>query len=340
MAMNRPAPTTVLIMGAGSVGCYLGGVLAAAGLEVHFVGRARVLAALSAQGLCITDLDGRRQDLSPAALRLHEQVPTGLRPDLTLLCVKSGATVEAALSLQAALPPGSVVVSMQNGIGNAERAHTAAPALTWRAGMVPFNVVELGPGHYHRGTAGGLAAEQDPALEALLPVLAGQGLPLELHADMRAVQWGKLLINLNNPVNALSGLPLRAELLQRDYRRCFAALQAEALDLLEAAGMPVAQLTPLPPRRLITLLRLPTPLFRLLAARMLKMDANARSSMADDLALGRVTEIDALSGEVVRLAERLGRPAPLNTRIQTLLQTLPQRQRPYAAAELLQALGL
>jgi 2-dehydropantoate 2-reductase len=336
------SPTTVLVMGAGSVGCYLGGVLAAAGLDVHFVGRPRVLATLREHGLHLTDRDGRRHDLSAAALdsRLHEQVPADLHPDLTLLCVKSGSTAEAAQQLQAALLPGSVVVSMQNGIGNAERGHAAAPALQWRAGMVPFNVAELGPGHYHRGTAGALAAEQDPVLATLKPLLASHGLALHLHADLRAVQWGKLLINLNNPVNALSGLPLRAELLQRGYRRCFAALQAEALDLLEAAAMPVAQLTPLPPRRLLTLLRLPTPLFRLVAARMLKVDVNARSSMADDLALGRRTEIDALSGEVVRLAARLGRQAPLNARARALVEAWPQRPQPYGPRELEEALGL
>ena len=163
---------------------------------------------------------------------------------------------------------------------------------------------------------------------------------LKLLPDLRAVQWGKLLINLNNPVNALSGRPLRAQLLQRGYRRCFAALQTEALDLLDAAGIEVAQLTPLPPRRLMAMLRLPTLLFRLLAARMLKIDAKARSSMADDLALGRVTEIDALSGEVVRLAQRLGRPAPLNARMLALVQAWPQRPQPYGPRELEEALGV
>lgn len=334
---------TVVIMGAGSVGCYLGGVLALAGLRVHFVGRPRVLAGLREQGLRISDLEGRDSHLPPAALLLHETLPAGLLPDLTLLCVKSGATMEAAQSLQQALPPGSVVVSMQNGIGNAQRGQTAAAALDWRAGMVPFNVAELAPGHYHRGTLGALAVQAetgDALLGALREAFAAQGVGLNLQPDLRAVQWGKLLINLNNPVNALSGRPLRAELLERGYRRCFAALQSEALDLLEAAGIPVAQMTPLPPRRLIGLLRLPTPIFRLVAARMLKIDAKARSSMADDLALGRVTEIDALCGEIVRLAQSLGRPAPLNARMLTLVQAWPQKPMPYEPWELEQALGL
>ncbi|QPF76699.1 2-dehydropantoate 2-reductase [Roseateles sp. DAIF2] len=327
-------------MGAGSIGCFLGGVLAAAGHPVHLVARARVLQALRERGLTIGDLEGRRQDLPPARLRLHEAPPAGLRPALTLLCVKSGATAGAALQLAAALPAGSVVVSMQNGVGNVERAREAAPGLQWRAGMVPFNVAELAPGHYHRGTAGGLAAETDPALEALRPAFAAFGLSLRLKPDLRAIQWGKLLINLNNPVNALSGRPLRAQLLERGYRRCFAALQTEALEVLRQAGIEVAPVTPVPPERFAALLRLPTPLFRLLAARMLKIDAKARSSMADDLALGRKTEIDALCGEVVRLARREGRQAPLNARMLALVEGWTQRPLPYGPRELEEALGL
>lgn len=341
----------VLIMGAGSVGCYLGGVLVAAGVDVHFVGRPRVLAALRKNGLTISDRDKRHHHIPAERLNLYEFPPSHLAPCSTLLCVKSGATVEAAQSLNGALLPGSIVVSMQNGIGNAERAQAAAPVLECRGGMVPFNVAELSPGHFHRGTGGALVAQSlpgydqgsDPPLLDLQAAFARQDQTLKLVADaeaMRAVQWGKLLINLNNPVNALSGRPLRAELLQRGYRRCFAALQAEALDVLNAAQIAVTPMSPLSPDKLIALLRLPNVMFRVLAAQMLKIDAKARSSMADDLALNRVTEIDALSGEVVRLAQSLGRNAPLNARILALVQAWPQNPQPYGPRELELALGL
>ncbi|MEP6505818.1 MAG: ketopantoate reductase C-terminal domain-containing protein, partial [Betaproteobacteria bacterium] len=135
-----------------------------------------------------------------------------------------------------------------------------------------------------------------------------------------AVQWGKLLLNLNNPVNALSGLPLRAQLLDRDLRSTTAALIEEALTVLAAARQRTTKVTPLPTRWLPRLLRLPTPVFRVLAARMLKIDARARSSMADDVALGRRTEIDALCGEVVRLAKSLGRRAPRNEKMLGLMR--------------------
>ena len=330
-------------MGAGSVGCFVGGLTQLAGVPVHFVGRPRVLAALRKHGLHLTDQDGLDRHIPPLDLRLHDAPPAGLKPDLVLLCVKSGATLEAATALGLTLPQGTPVVSLQNGIGNAPQARAAVPQLRWHAGMVPFNIAELAPGHYHRGTGGALAAEAqvaDTAITAWQTALARVGMKLDLHADLAPVQWGKLLLNLNNPVNALSGRPLRDELLQRGYRRVLAALQEEALDLLDAAGRPVAQLTPLPPRRLISLLRMPTFVFRLAAARMLRIDSNARSSMADDLNAGRTTEIDALCGEIARLARGLGRTAPLNARMQGLLQAAPKRRRPYTPDELLQAIGL
>jgi 2-dehydropantoate 2-reductase len=312
-------------------------------VPVHFVGRPRVLAGLRKHGLRLTDQDGMDRHIPALELRLHEEPPVGLKPDLVLLCVKSGATAEAATPLGLTLPLGTPVVSLQNGIGNADTARQAAPQLHWHAGMVPYNIAELGPGHYHRGTGGALAAEGRPddlALAAWQTALSRVGMRLQLHADLAPVQWAKLLLNLNNPVNALSGLPLRDELLQRGYRRVLAALQEEAVDLLEAGHRTVAQITPLPPRRLLRLLRMPTFIFRLAAARMLRIDAKARSSMADDLAQGRTTEIDALCGEVVRLARAQGRGAPLNQRMQGLITDWPQRRQPYSPAELLRALGL
>jgi 2-dehydropantoate 2-reductase len=198
--------------------------------------------------------------------------------------------------------------------------------------MVPYNVAEIAPGTWLRGSSGALALEDDAATRAWLPALRRAGLAADVHADMRAVQWAKLLLNLNNPVNALSGLPLRAQLLDRDLRATTAALMAEALALLVHAGQPLARLTPLPPRLLPRLMRLPTPLFSVLAAKMLKIDPRARSSMADDLALGRPTEIDALCGEVVRLARSLHLRAPRNERMVGLVRAAEHAAQTRAGA--------
>jgi 2-dehydropantoate 2-reductase len=312
---------SVLIMGAGSIGCYLGGRLALAGHDVHFVGRPRVLDQLRAHGLTITEPDGTSATLAADMLSLHEDVPSGLGISLVLMCVKSSATPKAAMALARALPIGTLVVCMQNGLHNAEVARSVAARLRFLSGMVPFNVAEIGPGNFLRGSGGALALEEDDVTRAWLPTLDEAGLPAATHKDIRAVQWGKLLLNLNNPVNALSGRPLREQLLTSDLRWVTAALMAEALALLRAARQPLARLTPVPPGALPGVMRLPTPLFRLVAARMLRIDPRARSSMADDLALGRRTEIAALCGEVVRLAGSMGRDAPRNARMITLVES-------------------
>ncbi len=329
-------------MGAGAVGCFVGGQLAAAGVPVTLIGRPRMLQAIAREGLTLTDLDGPQRHVPARQLRLLEAPPTdAATPTLVLLTVKSGATTDAAEALARVLPPGTPVLSLQNGVANASTAQAAAPALRMLPGMVPFNVAELAPAHLHRGTSGALAAQDDATLRPWLPTFARAGLPLQLHADLAPVQWGKLLLNLNNPVNALSGLPLRGQLLDSGFRRCHAALVEEALAALRAAGIQPAQLAGVPPRWLPAMLRLPTPLFRRIAARSLKMDDKARSSMADDLALGRRTEVDALCGEVVRLAHQYGLQAPRNAAMVQLLDGGWPKPVPTLDARALQiALGL
>jgi 2-dehydropantoate 2-reductase len=339
-ASTTPAPGSLLVMGAGSVGGFVGGCLQAAGVSVDYVGRPRMLQALRGQGLTLTDQDGRHQHLPASALRLHDHVPTGLRPALVLLTVKTGATAPAAAELGAGLPAGTPVLSLQNGVRNTAVAAQAAPALQWLAGMVPYNIADLGEGRLHRGTPGQLAAQDHTALRDWQACFAAAGLPLHLHADLAPVQWGKLLLNLNNPVNALSGLPLRAQLLDRGYRQVLAALQQEALGVLSVAGITPAQVAALPPRRMPALLRLPNLIFKLLAARMLRIDPEARSSMADDLALGRSTEVEALCGAVVQLAQAHGTGAPLNRRVCELISQRGAAAPPMSAKELHAALGL
>ncbi len=336
---NGPAPT-VLVMGAGNIGCWLGARLQAAGATVHLVGHQRMLQALGAHGLTLSDRAGGQLALPAASLRLCDAVPEGLKPDLVLLCVKSGATAGAAAQLAARVPAGTLVLSMQNGIGNADVAQAAAPKLLLLRGMVGFNVSELGPGRLHRGTDGQLAVQSHLGLLPCLPWFDAAGLPLALHEDMLPVLWGKLLLNLNNAVNALSGLPLRAQLLDADLRHCTAALVSETLLLLKQAGIRPARVSSLRPGMLPAVLRLPTPLFRLVARRMLRIDAKARSSMADDLAWRRPTEVDAIQGEVLRLAGRLNQLAPCNARMTQLVRAWSPRSQPLSGRGMRKFLNL
>lgn len=310
----------ICIYGAGSIGCYLGGRLAATGAEVVFVGRQRLRDTLDKHGLRVSDYHGVDLRLPPEVIRYSSVAADAARADLVLVCVKSAASAQAAVELAGVLRPGTLVLSCQNGLGNAAILQRGLPQQRVLAAMVPFNVANRGDGHFHQGSEGELMVAADPALAPFLPLFAGAGLPWRQMTDMPAVLWAKLLLNLNNPVNALSGLPLKTELSQRAFRRCLALAQCEALALMREANIRPARLTPLPPALLARLLTVPDWLFARLAQRMLAMDPLARSSMWEDLEAGRRTEIDWINGEVVQLARQLGRRAPVNERLVTLVR--------------------
>lgn len=310
----------ICIYGAGSIGCYLGGRLAAGGAEVAFVGRPGIGEELRRHSLTPTHYDGRDWRVPPEAIVFSTGPEGAAAADLVLIAVKSGATAQAAAELAGVVRSDTVVISFQNGIGNAAMLRAALPGRSVLAGMVPFNVVHRGPGAFHQASEGEPEVEDSAALAPFLGDFTKAGFALRRHREMLPVQWAKLLLNLNNAVNALSGLPLQRQLAQRDYRRCLALAQAEALVLLKQAGIAPARLTPLPPGWIPALLRLPDSLFALLARKMLAIDPLARSSMADDLAAGRRTEIDWINGEVVRLAQRLGRQAPVNESLVSLIK--------------------
>ncbi|MFC9963002.1 2-dehydropantoate 2-reductase [Nocardia ignorata] len=310
----------VLVLGAGSVGVFVGGQLAAAGMEVIFVGRQRVLDDIAEHGLRLTDLDGGATEVGPDRFGLALAPDEPERADLVLVTVKSADTAAAARAVAGRLRPGTPVVSLQNGIGNDTVIREILPTSVVLAGMVMFNVVHRGEGRFHRASDGVVAIQDDPVVDRFADRFREAGLPLRRHRDLRPVQWAKLLLNLNNPINALSGRPLREELADRDYRRCLALTQSEALAVMNTARIRPAQLTPVPPELMVYLLRVPDSLFRRVFGRVLAIDPVARSSMADDLARGKRTEIAWLCGEIVRLGEMVGRPTPVNRRLVELIR--------------------
>ena len=342
--MTRPK---LAIFGAGAIGCWIGGRLAAGGAEVTLIGRARVLGEL-AGGLRTTDLDGGTTiaeiggDVRGArGVRLATEPDAARGADAVLVTVKSAQTADAGAALAQVLPEGAVAVSLQNGVRNAGVLRAALPGRRVLAAMVPFNVIRRGPGAYHRASAGVLRIDDDPAAAPLVAACRAAALPLEPRRDMAAVQWGKLVLNLNNAINALSGLPLAAELARRPFRRCLAAAQREALELLARARIPVARLTPIPPRWIPRLLALPDRAFQVVGRRVVAIDPEARSSMWEDLEAGRPTEIDYLQGEIVELAARAGRAAPINAALAGLVRAAEAGgRRDFSGEELAVALGV
>ena len=314
----------IVVAGAGSVGCYVGGCLALAGRRVTLLLRPILADAIALHGVRISDFAGLEAVLPASAFELSSDPQCALAAaQVLLVTVKSGATAEMAGRIAQYAPPHAVVVSFQNGVGNMEtlEAHLGA-ARTIVAGMVPFNVVQVrnqgqAP-HFHRASSGTMLVGSGTA--GLRDVLNVSGAPVEEHRNMTAALWGKLILNLNNALNALAGMPLVEELADHRWRRLLAAQIDEALSVLRAVGIRPGVVEGVPPWVIPLILRLPDSLFRLVARRMLAIDPQARSSMWEDLLRGRVTEVDYLQGAILQLAKRIGAATPMTERIIGLIK--------------------
>ena len=319
--MERAATLSAVrigVMGAGSIGCYVGGrILAAEAAEVVLIGRGWLKDELGEHGLTAIRLDASHR-VPPERVRVETSADALGDCDVVLVAVKSAQTEDVARELAGILRDDCVVVSLQNGLRNAPmlRQHLGSRSVV--ASVVGFNVVSKGEGVFHNGMTGPLQLEKRGA-DAIARVFRASGLETELHADLTPHQWTKLLVNLNNAVSALSGAPT-VELLKRPgYRKIVAAIIEEALGVLKAARIKPAALRGVPVGVMPTVLRMPTFIVKLVTAAQMKVDPEARSSMWEDLQRGRPTEVDWLNGEIVDLARKVGVDAPLNARIVALV---------------------
>ena len=312
------AGRTIGVAGAGSIGCFVGGMLAAGGRRVALLARPRVIAEIEAKGLRATSFEGFDRTIDAKALTLSDDPSIFKDAAMVLVSVKSADTADMADIIARHAPSDVVVVSLQNGIGNVTVLRNRLPGRCVLGGMVPFNVVSAGEGRFHRATSGDIVVEQDDADTA--GKLSVPGLNMRPTANIDGVQWGKLIVNLNNALNALADLPLRRQLAQRPWRKLFADQMAEGLAVIRAEGIKPVSPTPIPPGWMPPLLRLPDMIFEAMLGRTMKIDPEARSSMWEDLQRGRRTEIDYLQGVITGIAERRGIDAPLSRRVVELIR--------------------
>lgn len=318
------APLRVAIVGAGAVGCYLGTMLAqSSAFDLSFIGRERMALEAAAYGLTAEDLEGSCYQLkSPAVYTELEALRTA---QLVLVTVKALDLSELLPQLAHHLSADCVVVAMQNGVALAPLYQQFLSQPVLRA-IVPFNVVKIKPGFYARTTGAAMIWQQteDPKIQAVLEQLNRQGIKSKQIENIKAAEFGKLMLNLNNAINALSDLPLQQQLLQRPYRLLLAAAMKELLDLCRRLNIESYSYTAIPNPYLPLLMQSPDWLFKRLAKKMLAISPQARSSMWDDIQAGKATEIDFLNGAVVTLAQQLNLDAPVNRLLVQLVKRKEQ----------------
>ena len=331
----------IVFLGAGLIGCFVGGCWHAAGLNVAFFGRRSVAGEIAQHGLALSDHTGWQRNIPAKQIDFSFDPSILANADIVVVTVKSTATDDAAVLIAKHAHPEITVLSLQNGISNVDLLRERLPHHPILAGMVGFNVIRSKPGHWHKATSGEIVCQSAPATAKIAELSASTPAALSITLDMTSVAWGKLLLNLNNAINALSGQTLLEQLSDQSYRRVLAASLREALSVLGAANIKPAKVAPLPPWLLPRFIDTPDWFFRSVGLRLQKIDATARSSMADDFLAGRPSEIDYLNGEIVKLADEIGYPSPINRKIVEMVKAAETGgKKCWTGKELLQALGM
>jgi 2-dehydropantoate 2-reductase len=298
----------VIVLGAGAVGCYFGGMLARAGVPVTLIGRPHHVEAIARDGLWLETLQFR--DRVPVAA--SAAVEAARDAALVLLCVKTLDTEQAARELEPHLAPSALVLSFQNGVDNVERIRAATgleafPAVVYVAAAMigPGRVRHTGRGDLIVGDPGGVRRAD---LERLAALFSRAGVPCTVSDNVESELWGKLAMNC--AYNAVSALG-RAKygLIAQDLRaRAVLRLAVEeTAAVARASGVRLGNID------------LVEAAFRLGEAM-----SGATSSTAQDLARDKRTEIDSLNGYVARRGAELGVPTPVNQTLHALVKLLEQ----------------
>lgn len=308
---QQPAlPRQVAVMGAGAVGSFYGAMLALAGYDVTLIGRPAHVQAIEANGLML-EMAGSVQ-----AVRLHASSDVGaLRDaDLVLCCVKSTDTEAAARQMAPQLGASTVLMSLQNGVDNAETL-----AQNVRCRVVPtvvyVAVALAGPGrvrHFGRGDLaigampGGTMSSvpEWPTLQALVDFFASAQVPVRIVPDVAVELWAKLLVNC--AYNAISGLaqqPYAMLAAQAGIREMQHDVVREVIAVAAAAGVPLSEAASM----------------EAVAKIAASMPAQM-SSTAQDMARRKPSEIDHLNGYIARRGLELGVPTPVNLALHALVK--------------------
>ncbi len=323
-----------VIIGVGAVGGTLAALLLRAGRSVTLVVPAGRLERY--QGIATLQLGrvaGRSWEFPAPPVQADL---TDLRPQRVYVAVKYRDLDAVADQLARSLAPGIPVFSCLNGVAAVPHLQARLPHHPVRHLTILYNAACLGPLRYALTTRPVALLEGDEP--ELRHALRQAGLRLG-HGDARSA-WGKLLINLNNALCALTDKTFGDMLIEPPLKQAFVLTLDEAVRTLQAAGIAFRLPMPVPYAAYrwlgLHMGALPYWLGRLSGS----LSAQAYPSMVADVRAGKATEVDELNGAIVELGRQHHLPTPVNARIVELVKTLEGQRPPrhLRAAELLQQL--
>jgi 2-dehydropantoate 2-reductase len=294
----------IAVVGAGAVGGYFGGMLARAGAPVIFIGRPAFVDTVKRGGLFLDTTSFQERVKADASAELSATRGA----EIILFCVKTTDTAATARELAKILSPDAILVSMQNGVDNAEQIR-ATSGLNALSAAVYVAVAAPTPGTVkHVGRGDLVLGPENEITKSVASVFVRAGVPCKISETLQSELWTKLVWNCAlNAISALGKATYGGILASEDAKTLLQGAVYEVLAVAKAEG--------------ISLPLFADPKIAIAGAyKVAEQMAATRSSTSQDMMRGKKTEIDSLNGFVVRKGRELGVPTPINHALFTLVK--------------------
>ncbi len=300
----------IVVVGAGAVGCFFGGLLARSGSDVTLIAREKHVAAIVKNGLYIESLQFKER------VRINASTSTEslCEADLILLCVKSRDTEGVIKEIKPHLKPEAVILSMQNGVDNVDRiksqvSNQVYPAVVYVATAMAGDghVKHFGRGELVIGDMDGIeTATSQTVLQEIANTFTAAQIPCAISKQIKKDMWLKFLVNCcYNGISAI-GQTSYGELIKKpEIQELIQSLTKEFLLVasFENVNISIEEANHVNQQIALTM-------------------SGQKSSTAQDLMRKRKTEIEFLNGLIVRKAAEYGVHAPTHQAIFALVKML------------------
>jgi len=303
----------IVVMGAGAVGCYFGGMLSRAGHDVTLIARPEHVNAIEMHGLHM-DCMAFQEFVS---VRASVELSAIADADLVLFCVKSPDTLATIELIRPHLKPQTIILSLQNGVDNCERirsvvANPVFPAVVYVATMMagPGRLKHNGRGELVIGPWEGEIESPDPIqmqmLSEISALLSRALIPCPVSSDVRRELWFKFLVNCSyNAISAIGQIEYGRMVSVESVKELIENLADEVLAIAHHEHINITKAEA-------------SAAIDMIATTMVTQ----RSSTAQDIARKKSTEIDFLNGLVVRKGRQYGIATPANQSVYALVKMI------------------
>jgi 2-dehydropantoate 2-reductase len=298
----------VLILGAGAMGSFIGAKLSTTSATVDLLTMDQSHAeSIRRHGLVIDEPDGSAQVYRLPVFDRAKDLTR--KPDLVIVLVKNFATGDAVRSIQSVVTPQTVFLTLQNGVGNYERLAEVVAEKQILVGTTAQASTLLAPGRLHHGGngmtfIGEFRAAPSPRVADLVEKFNQAGLNASAGENMERRIWQKLVMNTaTNAITALAHLPIGAIVDNQAARELSRETVAEALRVAKAQNIEVGD-----------------DFFDKVVITTCRAIATHTTSMSQDMAHKRRTEIDSINGAIVDYGKKLGIPTPVNWALVSLVR--------------------